>query len=70
MHPPITVISERNHLFRQRVEVDGLESLYGDVLLSLVARAVPLILTTILILPWAPAKRSPYRCMPSAKSGR
>ncbi|BBI51285.1 hypothetical protein HORIV_37060 [Vreelandella olivaria] len=31
MHPPITVISERNHVFRQRVEVDGLEALYGDV---------------------------------------
>lgn len=31
MHKPITVISERNHVFRQRVEVDGLEALYADV---------------------------------------
>lgn len=31
MHIPITVISERNHAFRQRVEVDGLEALYADV---------------------------------------
>lgn len=31
MHPPITVISERNHVFRQRVEVNGLEDLYADV---------------------------------------
>lgn len=31
MHPPITVISERNHAFRQRVVVEGLEDLYADV---------------------------------------
>lgn len=31
MHKPITVISERNRVFRQRVEVDGLEDLYADV---------------------------------------
>ncbi|MBE0464142.1 MAG: OsmC family protein [Halomonadaceae bacterium] len=31
MHPPITVISQRNHAFRQRVEVDSLEALYADV---------------------------------------
>lgn len=31
MHPPITVISQRNHVFRQRVEVDSLEALYADV---------------------------------------
>lgn len=31
MHKPITIISERNHVFRQRVEVDGLEALYADV---------------------------------------
>ncbi|MGP5307227.1 OsmC family protein [Vreelandella alkaliphila] len=31
MHKPITIISERNHTFRQRIEVDGLEDLYGDV---------------------------------------
>ncbi|MCH4813226.1 OsmC family protein [Vreelandella neptunia] len=31
MHIPITVISERNRAFRQRVQVDGLEDLYGDV---------------------------------------
>ncbi|HCR96047.1 MULTISPECIES: OsmC family protein [Halomonas] len=31
MHPPITVISQRNHVFRQRIEVDSLEALYADV---------------------------------------
>lgn len=31
MHKPITIISERNRVFRQRVEVDGLEALYSDV---------------------------------------
>ncbi|MGY2462371.1 OsmC family protein [Vreelandella sulfidaeris] len=31
MHIPITVISERNRVFRQRVDVDGLEALYADV---------------------------------------
>lgn len=31
MHIPITVISERNHTFRQCVKVDGLEDLYADV---------------------------------------
>ena len=31
MHIPITVISERNHAFRQCVKVDGLEDLYADV---------------------------------------
>lgn len=31
MHLPITVISQRNHVFRQRIEVDGLEALYADV---------------------------------------
>jgi len=31
MHKPITIISERNHVFRQRVEIDGLEALYADV---------------------------------------
>ena len=31
MHIPISVISERNHAFRLRVEVDGLEALYADV---------------------------------------
>ncbi|MBP5981375.1 MAG: OsmC family protein [Halomonas sp.] len=31
MHPPITVISQRNHAFRQRVEIDSLEALYADV---------------------------------------
>ena len=31
MHTPITIISERNHVFRQRVEVEGLEDLYADV---------------------------------------
>ncbi len=31
MHPPITVISQRNHVFRQRIELDSLEALYADV---------------------------------------
>ncbi|WP_249975626.1 OsmC family protein [Vreelandella olivaria] len=31
MHKPITVISERNHAFRQRIEVEGIEDLYADV---------------------------------------
>ncbi|KPQ18915.1 MULTISPECIES: OsmC family protein [unclassified Halomonas] len=31
MHKPITVISERNRIFRQRVEVDGWEDMYADV---------------------------------------
>lgn len=31
MHKPITIISERNHAFRQRVEVEGIEDLYADV---------------------------------------
>ncbi|MFB9869685.1 OsmC family protein [Vreelandella sulfidaeris] len=31
MHIPISVISERNRVFRQRVEVSGLESVYADV---------------------------------------
>lgn len=31
MHQPITIISERNHVFRQRVEVDGLDPLFADV---------------------------------------
>lgn len=31
MHKPITVISERSSVFRQRVEVDGLEDLAADV---------------------------------------
>lgn len=31
MHIPITIISERNSVFRQRIEVDGLEALYADV---------------------------------------
>ncbi|MEA2117446.1 OsmC family protein [Halovibrio sp. HP20-50] len=30
MHTPITVISERNRVFRQRVEVEGFEDLYAD----------------------------------------
>lgn len=31
MHPPIVVISERNSVFRQRIEVNGMEDLYADV---------------------------------------
>ena len=31
MHPPIVVISERNSVFRQRIEVSGMEDLYADV---------------------------------------
>ena len=31
MHIPITIVSERNRAFRQRVQVKGLEDLYGDV---------------------------------------
>lgn len=31
MHKPITIISERNHVFRQRVEVESLDALYADV---------------------------------------
>ncbi|MDN7132446.1 OsmC family protein [Halomonas sp. MC140] len=31
MHMPITIISERNNVFRQRIDVDGLEALYADV---------------------------------------
>lgn len=31
MHIPITIVSERNSAFRQRVQVNGLEDLYGDV---------------------------------------
>ncbi|WP_235042252.1 OsmC family protein [Vreelandella profundi] len=31
MHIPITIISERNNVFRQRIDVDGLEALYADV---------------------------------------
>lgn len=31
MHKPITIISERNHAFRQRIEVEGIEDLYADV---------------------------------------
>ncbi|MBZ5487905.1 OsmC family protein [Halomonas aquamarina] len=31
MHSPITVISQRNHVFRQRVEINSLEALYVDV---------------------------------------
>lgn len=31
MHKPITVISERNYVFRQRIEIDSLDDLYADV---------------------------------------
>ncbi|XKH58804.1 OsmC family protein [Halomonas sediminis] len=31
MRVPIEIISERNHVFRQRVELEGLEDLYADV---------------------------------------
>ncbi|CAM4162407.1 OsmC family protein [Vreelandella rituensis] len=31
MRMPIEIISERNHVFRQRVELEGLEDLYADV---------------------------------------
>ncbi|CAM3580925.1 MULTISPECIES: OsmC family protein [Halomonas] len=31
MHIPITIISERNNVFRQRIEVNGLEDMFADV---------------------------------------
>lgn len=69
MHKPITIISERNRVFRQRVEVDGLEALYSDVppVVGGDGSAPTPMITSI--SRWVPVKRLPCKCTQSVSSG-